>query len=624
LDCGAGALNWIVCSVISAAQDAAGKLDAFITGQLKVDVAGTFEKGATANGYYTAWNSFRVLATALIVIAGLFMVVSQALGFEALDAYTVRKTLPRLLVAVIGISLSWPIMDFVVKFFDVLGQDVGNLIYAPFNQLVSNIGVQAGLATIFGSVALALALGFASLTFILTGLLAMFVAFLTLIIRQIAIVILIIVAPIAIACYILPGTQKVWQLWRENFLGLMMMFPIIIAFIAAGHVFSAVALQAGQGTSPSHTVEQLIGIIAYFIPYFLLPMAFRMATGAVANIAGMVNDAHKGAFDRLKGVRSNAMQRNMANMKTGTRFNNRGLNALTSRATTSRLGFGARGRAAYNQKMDLAAMEFAKSNPGQALQHNDPALRAMTYGSEIEAKRSMARDFGMSEADVDRGIVAAKAAGGFGRSRQIWAAQQLSNTATGYDNLEQVGATIARVSHGNEGQIESLAGNINSGTKAVGRPDLAPGFSDLAGLAKAEARDENTTSRYAAAHLKAAGAMDGLSTMRGKPAEVKAVANNLTSHLRSNPGDEVNERKLHEMINGFSYGNNDSQNHLIRAIKGGTDESGNVVQGLDPAVGNNQQIIDHLERTLESVRQGRSGYDPNAPGGTGSGAPDTK
>lgn len=404
LDCGAGALSWIVCSVIQGAQSAANTLDSFITSQLNVDASGIFEKttvaNSSSNGYYTAWNSFRIIASALLIIAGLVMVVSQALGFEALDAYTVRKTLPRLLVAIIGISLSWPLMDFVVTFFDTLGHDIGNLIYTPFNHLAGNISVQAGLSTILLAGAAVLVLGFASLTFILTGLLAMFVAFLTLVIRQVAIIILVILAPIGIACYVLPGTQKVWQLWRENFLGLLMMFPIIIAFIAAGHVFSAVSLNHGAGDSPASTVTQLIGILGYFIPYFLLPMAFRMATGAVANIAGMVNDAHKGAFDRLKGVRSNAAQNNWGKFKRGERFDRdnilaRGINRAgmnVGSGIDGHFGIGARGRSGRAAIGRAAAAEAAaKDQDLIALSQNSDegiAIMALSGGTHAGARQA--------------------------------------------------------------------------------------------------------------------------------------------------------------------------------------------------------------------------------------------
>src|SRR5690348_14093730 len=115
-------------------------------------------------------------------------------------------------------------------------------------------------------------------------------------------------------------------------------------------------------------------------------------------------------------------------MKVGTRFNNRALNAATSRVSTKYMGLGRQGAAAYEQKTTLASMDFAKSPAGQALQHNDGALRAMTYGSAMEAKARMAEDWGMNQNDIDQAIADVRASGGFGRARQVYAAQQLAAT----------------------------------------------------------------------------------------------------------------------------------------------------------------------------------------------------
>ncbi|HSX15594.1 MAG TPA: hypothetical protein VLF40_02280 [Candidatus Saccharimonadales bacterium] len=307
LNCNSGTLNWLICPVITIAAKAANVLDGIIMSTLDVDVAPIFDNTnvpGPSKGYYTAWNSFRIIAVALMTIAGIAMVAAQAFGFEFLDAYTIRKVLPRLLIAIIGISLSWQLMRLAVSFFDTVGFDIRTLMYAPFKALGGTINIGVGVLTTLGVGAL-IFLNPASLTFILTALLAAFVGFVILVLRQVAIIMLIIVAPVAIACYVLPNTQKVWKLWIDNFLGLMLMFPIISALIAAGHIFSAVALRSGGGGGFASTlVAQALGIIAYFIPYFLLPLAARLATGVIGNLAGFVNNSGKGLFDRMKKYRA--------------------------------------------------------------------------------------------------------------------------------------------------------------------------------------------------------------------------------------------------------------------------------------------------------------------------------
>jgi hypothetical protein len=426
LDCGSTSLNWLVCPVITIAQGAANQLDSFIMNTLNVDVESIFDTtGAgktTQTAYYKAWNSFRILSTAVIVIAGLVMVSAQALGFEIFGAYTIRKVLPRLIIAIVGISLSWLLMEFVVGFFDTLGFDIRNLIYAPFKNLGGTISVTTGILTTLGAGAAILALGFASLTFILTALLATFVGFLVLVFRQIAIIMLIIVAPFAIACYVLPNTQRLWKMWYDNFLGLMLMFPLLSALIAAGHVFAAVSLQnattvfvhvfgAASFFVPNGHMFALVngsviaqgeGLIAYFAPYFAIPMLARLSIGVVGTFAGFANNMHRGGFDRLKGVRQKTAHENWEQTKGGNRF--KGESGLARRAnrvletgtlipagglTLNARKRSARMRTERHQRAGVEAGKFAKESAAfGGFSGDDDVLKAAIDGGDEKGIRA--------------------------------------------------------------------------------------------------------------------------------------------------------------------------------------------------------------------------------------------
>ena len=88
-----------------------------------------------------------------MVLSAMFVLISQALGMEILDAYTIRKILPRILVAAIGLTLSWTLMRFFVQFTDDLGFGIRNLIEFPFR----NLSGQPNLSILNGDVAAPLA-----------------------------------------------------------------------------------------------------------------------------------------------------------------------------------------------------------------------------------------------------------------------------------------------------------------------------------------------------------------------------------------------------------------------------------------------------------------------------------
>jgi len=319
VDCGGLSLNWIVCPIELGLQKAVSGIDGIINNLLEVNTDSIFSNCAagatstnckTSNAYKKAWSSMRSIALALLVLGVLIMVIAQASGFDAIDAYTIRKVLPRVIIAAIGITLSWVLLKFFVSFANDVGNSIRALIYAPFSGLSKGIhpgwagGLGVGILTLAGSILL----GFGLLSFLATALLAVLLAVLVLIIRQVLIVFLIIIAPIAIVSYILPNTKKMYDIWWDFFAKGLMMFPFIAAFIATGRVFAQVASEQAQSAASGAITSQVYGILAfvsYFAPYFLLPLTLRFAGGALGTIGGFVNDRSKGGFDRLRQYRAN-------------------------------------------------------------------------------------------------------------------------------------------------------------------------------------------------------------------------------------------------------------------------------------------------------------------------------
>lgn len=392
LDCGSPALNFFLCPIVTLLSNAAGTLDSWIMSTLNLDTTSMFDKSdpqGSGTAYYTAWNSFRLLAVGLLVVVGLFMVISQALGMQIMDAYTVKKVLPRLLIAAIGISLSWPLLEFTINFFNTLGVDTRQLLYSPFSAIGSHVDV--GFASIAGTgtiAVFALTLGPVALTFILTAVIAAFVGFIVLIIRQIMVTLLVIIIPIAIVAYILPNTQKAWKLWSSTFMGLMLMFPLISALIAIGHIFAQISFKQGNDL-----IHQTIGMIAYFAPYFMIPFAAKMSGGAIGQIAGILSKGASGLNKQLSAVRakSGAAHREQLGRPIGRRILSGRANLNTylqknasngdrSAFTRKALRGVARGVGGYNIEAAYSAKNasVAKEIQDQIATGDDAEIRGLT------------------------------------------------------------------------------------------------------------------------------------------------------------------------------------------------------------------------------------------------------
>lgn len=491
-------LDWLSCSMLAGFETASKGLEDQINGMLcisEADIFGAHNTCASSgsgvagsdDAFHSAWNVFRILALGLLAIGGLVMIISQALGFEIFDAYTVKKTLPRILVAGIGITLSWQILEFFVTLSNALGIGIRSLIYAPF--LHANIdtvilgggaGAIGGLFAIGGFAVLG-ALGL--LSFVGTALLAIVIAFFVLVIRSILVILLIIIAPVAIVAYILPNTEKYFKSWWEWLIKALMVFPIITAFIAIGHVFAALTSQKGDGTLTS-----VVAMTAYFAPYFLIPLTFRFAGGALSTIGGFANDRSRGGFDRIKKFRQGQAAKNMSNIQAGKRWQGNPVGDRLSRtlqtgaiAASGQAGITpwrmrSRTQAARSSIESGAQAEAEKSAAVRTVLGNDDLLTAALHGNMgDEDARSYLRGLGQDHDTVEQNVASVRAArrelGPTGFNEL--AAVNNAGTGTGYaGGFSEMAETINRVAGSDRAKAGRMMAAARSQAERAKRVDL--------------------------------------------------------------------------------------------------------------------------------------------------------
>lgn len=535
------AATWLVCPLIEGIQAGITAMRIWIIQQLLVDANDIFGQDGKiegqAAGYYQVWNSFRVLAVALIIIFGIIMVASEALGFGIFNAYTIRKILPRLLIMAIIISLSWWILKYVTTFFNNLSVWVYSAIMFPFDLKVdpldSTVITGYFLAIL---VAGALVSPLIVVTYGLTLLAAFLVATLIFAIRKIALILLIVTAPIWLACYVLEGTQKVAKL---AFGGAISLYAMGVGFAAVQATTDIVGLTATDDTDQFG----IIRISASILGVFLIFIIFTKLGGMAATITGTLNDRSRGVFDRLKNVRRKDVAENLGALKQGNRWSGRnaltrGLNRATGAAATAaqtgmpynpkdwRRRYGE--TRSHNQQLGAAAARQAKG--WGMVDQDEEALRSGTYDSQAQAleglqARYRAQGQSSEEAETNaRGAVARLQAAGYkigDKGMQYAAAQQLVSTGTGYTDLQDLTQTAARVLGNDKSGAAAFGGWANFEAKQKGRHDWAPGAGDVAGLIQQQ-QDANaglgsapSATQYANATVKGARGISAAGLLQG-------------------------------------------------------------------------------------------------------------
>ncbi|TXG76665.1 hypothetical protein E6Q11_04190 [Candidatus Dojkabacteria bacterium] len=400
-----GVLSWITCGVIDLISTTFNWVDTQIQALLGVD-----REKYTDENMYSVWAAIRNIAFAVLIIMMLVMVIGTAVGTQVFDAYTVKRAMPRMVAAILFISLSWYIVIAMIDLSNIVGNGVLGIMTSPFldaGQVEAptfaslfqgggpGSGGAVGLAANVGGVGAALGITGAMfhipgaagiiLSWVGTGLLIIGIAFLVLVLRQMMIVALMIFAPIAILSWIFPGNDKLWKFWWSTFSKLLIMFPMIMALIAAGRIFSFSIATTSEGV-----LSFIIKISAYVIPYLMIPMTFKFAGGFLANIAGMANDRSRGLFDRMKKGRQERMSNIGKQAKAGNLFGRAPADSRLNRWNRRVEGLANIGQAGLDPRRMRTRMRTAMNDSAEAEVEDVLKDDSMTWAGD-DAKVHAAR-----------------------------------------------------------------------------------------------------------------------------------------------------------------------------------------------------------------------------------------
>jgi hypothetical protein len=377
-----------------------------------------------SNAIYRLWDSVRNIANVLFIVAFFMVIFSQATSV-GLSNYGIKRLLPRLAIVAIGTNLSYYLVAFVIDAFNVMGAGVGELVMSVIIQGGGGSGADS-TGSIFGVLAVGLAAviftGGAALgwLFSLLGIvfLIILVAVVTLVLRQMLILMLVILSPLAFVAWLLPNTEKYFTKWRELLIKLLMMYPLIVLLFAIGKIVAALLtsgdIELATGAAGSEGVTSAIKLVlstfAAALPLVLIPATFAAGGTMISKLYNGIQNrgqtAQKALGDKGKPFAAAAAARlankgvpGISNKNKFGRMINRPVGLIAGRGIRREAAKQSREREVSRAQSEYVA-KFASGEEGGPISKKASALyrfRAGGIGGQEGRNRALAGAYATQE-----------------------------------------------------------------------------------------------------------------------------------------------------------------------------------------------------------------------------------
>jgi len=315
----AGALGWIICPTLKLAGEAAEKLYGYIEDNFLWVGSDVMGDGTPT---HQAWGKFRNYANVAFIIVFLVVILSQITGF-GISNYGVKKILPRLIAVALLTNLSFIICQLAVDLSDIVGSGIKSALSSNSFSVTgiadSHYGVNNIISDIFGILfasAGAVGTGYlAAVTWeiwlpplllaVIVAIVGVIVFFLSLAVRQAGIVILVVLCPVAIICYALPNTKKLFDKWFRMFTSLLMVYPICGLLMGGGQLASSILVNLSNADDTRFMLT-LTAMLLSVVPFFFIPTIVRTSLNTIGQLGARLSNFGRGFSNRVTGMVRNS------------------------------------------------------------------------------------------------------------------------------------------------------------------------------------------------------------------------------------------------------------------------------------------------------------------------------
>ena len=285
-----GALGWLVCPTTGLFAKAIDGIYGIIEDFLVVKPISTDQ----TSPIYLVWNYARDITNIVFIIFIIIIIYSQLTGI-GISNYSIKKTLPRIIVSAILVNLSFIICSLAVDLSNIIGASLGGVFSSIEETTLASstisdvadiswtslVGAFLGGTTIAG-ISIGVAGGLMSFIWMLIptvigAIISIVIGLLTISARQALVSLLIMVSPLAFVAYLLPNTEKWFAKWKDLLLKMLIFYPMFSCLFGGAKLAGWVVISSASGP-----FELILGMAIQIIPLFLAFNLMKMS-GTILN-----------------------------------------------------------------------------------------------------------------------------------------------------------------------------------------------------------------------------------------------------------------------------------------------------------------------------------------------------
>lgn len=293
--------SWILCTAFELVTSASDTVYGLVEDLLAVEPLST----ETDSAVYKVWDYMRGFTNIIFVIFLIIVIYSQITGL-GINNYGIKRILPRLIIAIILVNLSYIICAILVDASNIVGSGISGIFEkiitdTGLNDIAENSLFAVDWSTIYlaftGSAA-ALALftvsagglgaAFWAAIFLIIGVLfSILSGLITIGLRQVVVTLLVTISPLAFVAYLLPNTEKWFNKWKSLLAQMIFFYPIFAILFYTSKLAGLTII----GNSEGNIFKVIVGLAVQVLPLFLSISLLKMSGTILGKVSSGLDKA---------------------------------------------------------------------------------------------------------------------------------------------------------------------------------------------------------------------------------------------------------------------------------------------------------------------------------------------